>query len=225
PSETAAMLIRPKLNVKVIPVSSGIDLKMFNPYGDTQNIRKKYGIPNKPVLLFVGRLDPEKKIEEILHAVSLTLKKIDFSFVIIGRGVKKSALERYAQKLGIADHVLFTGFVPDEDLPFLYKLGRCFIIASIAELLSLSALQGMASGLPIIAVNKGALSELVHDKINGYLFESGDIQKMVQSIYDIIDKDDIYKKMSERSLEYIRKHDIQETADSFEKLYQTNCLS
>ena len=74
-------------------------------------------------------------------------KKIDFYFVIIGRGIKKTALEHLAKKLGISDRVIFTGFVPDADLPYFYKLSRSFIIASIAELLSLATLQAMASGL------------------------------------------------------------------------------
>jgi 1,2-diacylglycerol 3-alpha-glucosyltransferase len=223
PTETAARLIRPKLHVKVIPISSGIDLKNFNPFGDTELVREKYSIPKKPILLFVGRLDPEKNIEEILHAVALAVKKMDFYFVVVGRGIKKSSLERLASELGIADKVIFTGFVPDTELPYIYKLSRCFIISSTAELLSLGVLQGMASGLPIIAVNIGALGELVHDKINGYLYNAGDIKMIVQCICDIISKDDLYFKMSEKSLEYVHEHDIHKTVESFEKIYQNSC--
>jgi 1,2-diacylglycerol 3-alpha-glucosyltransferase len=221
PTETAARLIRPKLKVKVVPISSGIDFEVFNPYGDTQDVREKYSIPNKPILLFVGRLDPEKNIEEILQAVSLAIKKVDFSLVVVGRGIKKSALEHFAIKLGIADKVIFTGFVPDKDLPVIYKLSRCFIISSTAELLSLGVLQGMASGLPVIAVNMGALGELVHDKINGYLYRPGDIDTMVQSICDIVSEEGIYLKMSAKSLEFAHQHDIHTTVDKFEKIYQS----
>ena len=142
----------PKLKVEVRSVSSGIDLKIFNPQSINENLRQKYHIPEKPILLFVGRLDPEKNIEEILHAVAIAVKKEDFCFVVVGKGVRKSALERLCDGLGICDHVIFTGYVSDEDLPGIYKLSRCFIISSIAELLSLSTLQGMAAGLPLIAV-------------------------------------------------------------------------
>ena len=91
PTETGARLIRPKLNVKVIAISSGIDLDNFNPSGNTDKIRSKYHIPNKPVMLFVGRLDPEKHIEEILHAVASVSKKLDFCFAIVGKGLRKNA--------------------------------------------------------------------------------------------------------------------------------------
>lgn len=220
PTETGARLIRPKLKVDVIAISSGISLERFNPSGDTREIKEKYAIADKPVLLYVGRLDPEKHIEEILQAVVLAVKKIDFRFVVVGRGTRKSALERLTHHLGIRDKVIFTGFVPDEELPYFYKLSRCFIIASIAELLSLVTLQAMASGLPVIAVNASALSELVKDKINGFLYKEGDIPSIVQYIEDIIARDDLYRNMSEKSLEFVQQHDIYKTLESFEKLYK-----
>ncbi|MFI5187086.1 MAG: glycosyltransferase [Chitinophagales bacterium] len=220
PTETGALLIRPKLKVDVIAISSGISLESFNPAGSTHLIKEKYSIPDKPILLYVGRLDPEKHIEEILQAVAKAIKKIDFCFVVVGKGIRKTALEKLTHQLGIADNVIFTGFVPDEDLPYFYKLSRCFIIASIAELLSLATLQAMASGLPVIAVNAGALVELVNDNMNGYLFREGDITAIVQYIENIMTDDELYRRMGEKSLEYIQQHDLYKTLGSFEKLYQ-----
>jgi glycosyltransferase involved in cell wall biosynthesis len=220
PTETGARLIRPRLKVDTIAISSGISLERFNPSGDTGEIKEKYGIPDKPVLLYAGRLDPEKHIEEILKSVALAVKKIDFRFVVVGKGTRKTALEQLTNQLGITDKVIFTGFVPDEDLPYFYKLSRCFIIASIAELLRLVTLQAMASGLPIIAVNAGALSELVKDKVNGYLYMEGDIPSIAQHIEDIMVHDDLFGKMSKKSLEYVQEHNIYRTLESFEKLYQ-----
>lgn len=220
PTETAAQLIRPKLMVQVLVISSGIDLETFTPAGDCEKIRKKYAIPDKPILLFVGRLDPEKHIHEVLEAVAVAVTRIDFCLVIAGRGLERPALERLATRLNITDNVIFTGFVPDEDLPYLYQLSHCFIIASIAELLSLATLQAMASALPVIAVNAGALPELVHDKLNGYLFNPGDTHAIVQSIRAIFSQDDLQRRMSKKSLQYGAEHDIHSTVLSFEKIYQ-----
>ena len=220
PTETGVDIIRSRLNVKIIAISSGIDLEKFNPYGDTQKIKEKYKIPDKPILLYAGRVDPEKHIEEILQAVAIASKKIDFSFVVVGKGISKKSLERLADELGINEKVIFTGFVPDEDLPYFYKLSRCFIIASIAELLSLVTLQAMASGLPIIAVKAGALVELVKNKLNGYLYNEGDLPALVQYIENIMTNDNLYQEMSKKSLEYVQEHDINKTLKSFEKIYQ-----
>jgi glycosyltransferase involved in cell wall biosynthesis len=215
PTETAAELIRPRLTKKVMAISSGIDLKQYRPSGNEKAIRKKYGIPDKPVLLYVGRLDPEKHIHEILQAFAIAVIKIDGCCVITGKGLERSALGQLSIKLGIQDNVIFTGFVAEEDLPVLYQLSRCFIIASTAELLSLATLQAMACRLPVIAVNAGALPELVQDDVNGYLFNEGDIETMSDSISRIFTNDDLFRSMGDRSLEFAMKHDISITLQSF----------
>ncbi len=219
PTETGVSIMRPHLKKEIttLAISSGIDLTLFTPYGDTATVKNKYNIPNKPTILYVGRLDPEKRIEEILEAVAIAVKKVDFIFLVVGKGTKKIELEQLAISLGIADNVIFTGFVPDEDLPIIYKLSRCFIIASIAELLSLVTLQAMASGLPLIAVRAGALVELVNG--NGYLYNEGDVNAMVAAIQEICTNNTVYQQMRSKSLELIQRHNILSTVTSFENLY------
>ncbi len=221
PTETGVAIIRDRLNVETIAISSGIDLEKFNPSGDTEKIKEKYNIPDKPILLYAGRVDPEKHLEEILQAVAIASKKIDFCFVVVGKGISKKSLGQLTNELGINEKVIFTGFVPNEDLPYFYKLSRCFIIASTAELLSLVTLQAMASGLPIIAVKAGALTELVKDKLNGYLYNESDLPAMVQYIENILTNDVLYKEMSKKSLEFVQQHDIHKTFKLFVKIYQT----
>jgi 1,2-diacylglycerol 3-alpha-glucosyltransferase len=223
PTKMAADLIRPKLNVEVLSISNGVEFNKFNPDGNTEAIREKYSIPNKPVLLYVGRLDPEKHIEEVLHAFALAMKYIDIHLIIVGKGVKRNVLERLAGNLGISNNVTFTGFVLDGDLPNFYKLSQCFITASIAELQSIATMEAMASGLPIIAANAGALSELVNNDINGYLFEPGDIEAITGRIRDVFSNNCCTEKMKQKSLENILKHDIHSTVEAFEKIYRLYC--
>jgi 1,2-diacylglycerol 3-alpha-glucosyltransferase len=220
PTETAARLIRPLLKAEVVAVSSGIDLKKFEPRQNIGRIRAQYGIPDKPILLFVGRLDPEKKLDEVLDAVAIALRRTDFCLVVVGKGIQRSALEQRAATLQITGNVIFTGFVPEEDLPMIYQLSRCFIIASIAELLSLATLQAMASGLPVIAARAGALEELVHDRENGVLFNVGDIDKMAHGMVEILSNDTLCRQMGAKSLEYSQQHDIHESVRVFESIYE-----
>jgi glycosyltransferase involved in cell wall biosynthesis len=201
-------------------VSSGIDLNVFRPRLEKECIRRKYGIPTRPILLYVGRLDPEKKLDQALRAAALALKTADFQFVLVGRGISRASLERQARELGILEFVTFTGFMPDEDLPDIYTSSRCFIIPSTAELLSLATLQAMASGLPVIAVNAGALGELVQDGSNGFLCNSGDIEGMARCIRELVGNDELCAGMSAKSLEYVPFHDIQATVGVFEGLYK-----
>lgn len=220
PTETAARLIRPLLKAEVVAVSSGIDLKKFEPRWDSGQIRARYGIPDKPVLLFVGRLDPEKKLDEVLDAVAIALQHTEFCLVIVGKGIQQPVLKKRTATLRIADNVIFTGFVPEEHLPMIYQLSRCFIIASIAELLSLATLQAMASGLPVIAARAGALEELVHDRANGLLFNAGDINEMARCMVEILSNDTLCRQMGAMSLEYSQQHDIHGSVRVFESLYE-----
>jgi glycosyltransferase involved in cell wall biosynthesis len=220
PTETAAGLIRPRLTVPVKAISSGVDLQKFNSFGDGSEVRKRYSIPDGPILLFVGRLDPEKKLEDILRAVAIAAKQVDFTLVLVGRGISMTSLRELAKELGIEARTIFTGFVPEEDLPSFYKMSYCFIIASTAELLSLATLQAMASGLPVIAVKAGALGELVRADINGFLFDAGDIRAMARYVCDLMVDDRAVRTMSLRSQEMAFKHDIQQSAVSFERVYE-----
>ena len=220
PTETGAKMIRCRLNVPVIPVSNGINLKRFSEKHNLPDIRAKYNLPNKPILLSIGRLDPEKHTEEVLEAAAIALKRSNFCLVICGKGTDKELLEDSAKKLGIENDVIFTGFVPDEELPEFYKISKCFITASIAELQSLATMEAMASGLPVIAANAGALAELVHNEENGYLFEPGEIEVIAGSISSIFDDKMIQKDMGEKSLKNISEHDEDETVKVYEGLYE-----
>lgn len=220
PTWTAAELIRPKLDVLVKVVSSGLDVAQFSAIGNEELVRKKYGIPGKPVLLYVGRLDPEKNINDIINAFAIAAKSIDACCVIAGKGIARASLERLSAHLGLEGKVIFTGFVEEKDLPALYQLSHCFAIASTAELLSLATLQAMACALPVIAVNAGALPELVKEDVNGYLFEKGDTITMSVAICQVFGDNNLRTRMGRKSHEMSTGHDIRRSVRVFESLYE-----
>jgi glycosyltransferase involved in cell wall biosynthesis len=144
---------------------------------------------------------------------------IDFKFAIVGKGAEKTKLEKMAKSLGLEKKVIFLGFVPDKDLPNLYPLATCFIIAGIAELQSIVTMEAMASGLPVLAANAVALPELVHHGENGFLFETGDLKQIADCIVKIISDPKLQKRMSQKSLEMIKGHDETKIVSRFESFY------
>ncbi|MEK7109528.1 MAG: glycosyltransferase [Patescibacteria group bacterium] len=220
PTRTAVSLMQPQLNQEMLAISNGIDLKRFNPQNDPAPARTKYNLPQKPLLLYVGRLDKEKQVDSVLRAFARARAACDFHFVAAGQGVEKNKLEKLAAKLGISEHVTFTGFVPDELLPSLYAAVDAFVIAGIAELQCIVAMEAMATGLPIIGARAVALPELVHDGENGYLFEPGDEQELSHKMAHLMSDGVLRKKMGQRSLEIIAGHDINTTLEQFEELYR-----
>jgi len=204
----------------VRPVSCGIDLERFNPKNNGDYLAKRYKLPQKPILLSVGRLDKEKNLDVVLKAVQEVSKSIDFHFVIAGSGAYATHLQNLVKKYNIESYATFTGFVSDEDLPNLYCLADCFIIAGTVELQGIVVMEAMASGLPVIAVEALALPELVKNGENGYLFRVGDIQAISESISLIFSNQSLRQKMAQKSLAIIQEHDITRTINQYVRLYE-----
>jgi 1,2-diacylglycerol 3-alpha-glucosyltransferase len=221
PTKTATtLLVKAGLKKKVVPVSCGIDLERFKPSNDGAYLRRRFDIPtDKPVLLYVGRLDKEKRIDMILRALPDILRVTSVHLVVAGIGKEKQSLEELTEKLGIQQEVTFAGFVPDQDLQNIYTVADLFVTAGIAELQSIATMEAMASGLPVVAVNAMALPELVHDGENGYLFSDGDSQMFAEKVVAILSNQTMRAEMSKKSLEIIKNHDINKVIEKYESIY------
>lgn len=207
------------LNRPGFVISNGVQLNSFRQRPRDEALAARFGIPNKPTVLYTGRLDAEKDMETWVKAIPGVLDRIDAHFVIGGEGSERTRLEESVEKLGVMDHTTFTGFLSKEDYERVYSLASVFAISSPAELQSLVTLEAAASGLPIVAVNAGALPELVHDGQNGYLFPLEDSATMAEKIAAILDDPELQRKMGEASRKVAEKHDIEVTSREFERLY------
>lgn len=222
PTKTAVSLLKNLgLKNRIIPISCGVDLDRFNPKNDGRFLKKRYKIADEEsVVLFVGRLDKEKNIDLVIKSFVKILEEIKARLVIAGKGKEKSSLIKLARKLGIDQNINFTGYVSDKDLPALYKMADLFVIASIAELQSIATMEAMASSLPVVATKVMALPELVHNGKNGYLFNDGDMQTLANQIIKILKNPTLKRKMSKGSLKIISQHRLDQTIESYEKIYQ-----
>lgn len=222
PTKTAALIIL-HLGLKnlILPISCGVNLDKFNSRNNGKYLKKRYKIPdNKPIVLFVGRLDQEKNLDVLIRAFARVLKTVDATLVLAGKGKEAVNLASQAKELNIDKRVIFTGFLPDRNLPDLYTIASVFTITSTAELQSIVTLEAMASGLPIIAANAVALPELVHHGKNGYLFNQGNILMLSSYIVKILRNDYLRRKMSQYSLKMIQPHNLDKTIESYEQIYQ-----
>lgn len=220
PTKTANSFIEPWIGRILPAISNGIDLVRFNPSNDPAPAKERYHLPNKPTLLFVGRLDKEKNVDVVLRAVALARHEVDIHFIVAGHGAEEKKLHALAKSLGIAGNVTFTGFVPDELLPSLYAAAECFVIAGIAELQCIVAMEAMATGLPVLGARAVALPELIYDHENGYLFEPGNVEELAKHIVAVFKDGAMRSRMGIHSLEVISKHDLNKTLEEFEDFYR-----
>jgi glycosyltransferase involved in cell wall biosynthesis len=218
PTRAAADLLRAQgLAVPIHVISNGIDPKRFHPAAD-RDVALRAG-PLGPTVLYVGRLDPDKDVATIICAMPHLLQRVGAVLVLGGQGVRASALRRLSETLDISAWVRFPGFVPDEQLPDLYRSAAVFVMPSPHELQSLATLEAMASGLPVVAANAGALPELVRDGENGLLFPSGDPVALAGRIARLLADPLEAARMGEASRAIAERHDIGLTLRAFEGLY------
>lgn len=214
-------LYKTGLTKEVTPISCGIDLEIFNVNSKHVDLRKKYAIPAGKNILFVGRMDREKKVEVLIRAMKLIVRAVpETNLVLVGKGEERENWEKLAAELGLSERVIFTGFVPDEELAAIHTIADCFAIACPVELQSIATMQAMAMGLPVVAVNVMALPELVHHGENGFLFDDDDYRAAAKHLIKLLTDDELRKKMAQKSLEIIKPHDINNTIKQFEKVYE-----
>jgi glycosyltransferase involved in cell wall biosynthesis len=228
PSRTAAAILRRRgLETPVYPVSCGVDTKRYFPNHrlDRPAIRDRFGLhPHKTTLLYVGRVDGDKRLEVLIEALGL-LRRSDLQLAISGKGVKVEPLKNLAASLGIGEQTHFLGFVPEEDLPGLVNSADFFVMPSDAELLSIATLQAMSCGLPVVAAHAQALPELVGDGLNGWLFRPGDVADAARAIARLADYPQHWRTLGAASLERAQQHSLDHVIHTYEKLYELARLS
>ena len=187
---------------------------------DISNYRPVLGKRKDPYAMFLGRVEQEKRIEELLYALK-RFPEGKLRVVIAGSGDDQGRLEKIARENGLADRVEFRGHVDDATLRTLLSEAAVFVMPSIAELQSIATMEAMASGLPVVAANAMALPHLVHDGENGYLYEPRDITGLAHAIARILDgTDSEYRAYQRESLAIVADHDISTTLDRFEQIYR-----
>ena len=210
-----------EFKVPVAAVSNGVDLTNFKPGKPSKEIYEKYGIPRDiPIVLYVGRVDPEKGVGKVIDAFNEALRKVPKAcFIIVGDGVDKAPLEKYVRELGLDGSIKFLGRVLPPDLYEIYRVGDVFATASEIETQGIVLIEAAACGLPLIAVNKGAVAEVCQNKENGFLCEPGDISEFRDALIKILSDEKMRERFSKKSLEIAREHDFERTLDKFINIY------
>ncbi len=179
PSEKVAQYCR-EIGVRkpVHVINNAAELDAFRPgaVGEAAKdaLRGKLGIAaDETVAIFVGRLGREKSVDVLLGFWKETIRPEDkLRLIIIGDGPVRTELEAQARELGLEDSVIFTGKVLHEDMPPYVAIGDIYVTASLSDTNSISMLEGMASGLPVLALTDPLNAGQVVDGVNGYSFNN-----------------------------------------------------
>jgi len=183
-AETVVASGLPRDNVFVI--HDGVELPPLPSPEERREARRSFGIEdNAPLLGCVGYLLPEKGQEHLIRALPAIRAQFPKTRLLLaGSGPCEAELESLARELGVQDSVLFWGFV--EDVERVYRALDVFLFPSLAEPLGSSLLAAMAHGLPVVAVDSGAVPEVVDNKRTGLLVPTPEAEGLASAAIELL---------------------------------------
>lgn len=213
---------RRRFDVTVEPLSNGVDLAKFTPGKAAVKVLRKFKLePDKLRVLYVGRVDPEKSLGNVVTAFAGVVEEVpEAELVIVGDGTDRRHLIDLTQALGITNKVKFPGRIMPPDVTEIYRSATVFATASETETQGIVLIEAAATGLPLVAVDAGAVREVCQNKKNGVLCKPGDIMGMTDALVKILQDADLQQKYGEKSLEISKKHDLNRTLNRFEEIYE-----
>lgn len=187
----------------------GIDLKKFNPgYVDRNIKRKEIGVKEDFVLLSVGELIPRKNHQCVLKALSILKKEQkleNLKYVICGSGIAEKQLKTLAKELDIESNVKFLGY--RQDVSEIYNCCDLFVFMSYQEGLPVALMEAMACGIPVICTNIRGNTDLIDDKITGFISDNSP-EKLAEIICMARENAELCEKVALEAKNKIKQFDL-----------------
>jgi 1,2-diacylglycerol 3-alpha-glucosyltransferase len=209
-----------KTPIKVIP--TGIDRCMFNgeepeplpPLHESFPVLK-----GKRFLFFAGRLGKEKNVPFLIDVLArLVPHHKDLVLVICGDGPARKDLEQYAQEAGLADAVLFTGYIARKHLHRFYCRAEVFVFASKVESQGMVALEAMTCGAPVVAIGKMGTREVMGGDAGGFMVDD-DKDEFVEKVEILLNNPEIRAAKAEGARRHAESWNMETQAAKMLKLY------
>ena len=208
------------LKIECKELSNPVDLKNFLPVGEKEKneLKKKNNFPEN-VILYSGRLAPEKQVDVILLSLVKVKENVnDFLFVVTGFGSSEENLKKMSKELGLENEVKFFGRVKEEKLVELYQASDLFVIMSTAETQSLSLMKAMATEVPAIGADARALPDYINSG-GGIVVPVGDEDKLAQKIVNLLQNPQKRKEIGTKTSEFVKQFSAKKITLEWEKIF------
>ena len=182
------------------------------------NDKNFFNLNGKKVVLFLGRLTLHKGPDYFLRAAKKVLdKNKDVVFIISGSGDMEYQIIEQASSLGIADNVLFTGFLRGEQLRKIYKMANLYIMPSVSEPFGITPLESLASGTPVIISRQSGVSEILNNCLK---VDFWDTDEMANKILAVLENEELEGCLAENGFSEIDKFNWNNVADRIIGIYE-----
>jgi glycosyltransferase involved in cell wall biosynthesis len=172
--------------------SRGIDCATFHPNFNMEKVREKYQIKERHILLFVGRIAPEKDVS-LLPAINEQLPKNmkeNVHWLVVGNGPDQEELKKQAPP-----NMTFTGFLSGQALAHVYATADVFVFPSPTETFGNVVLESLASGTPAVCANAGGVRTIIKNQVTGLLCERNNSKEFARAITSLLENETKRKEM------------------------------
>lgn len=208
-----------RIDVEV--VSNGIKLDSFD-NTHSKDIKKQLN-PHGDLILYVGRVSPEKNMEVLLEAFKAVCK-VDKTtkLLVIGGGPSLEDCKTFVQEHDMEERVIFTGLIPTAQVKKggYFGAAKFFVTASTTETQSITVLEAEANGLPCIGPDANGIPNVIENNRNGYIVKPHNSKELSEAMLKLLLDDDICEEFSRRSLELAKEHDINKIVEGWDRRYR-----
>ncbi|MCC6004805.1 MAG: glycosyltransferase family 4 protein [Thermofilum sp.] len=187
-------------NIKARVIHNGVDVSLFNPLLPRIEARRKLGLPSdKRIILWSGRIDPDKRLDTLLRIAPKILRERKDAIILVkGRTINKNYLaylKGLIRKGGLERFIkLDLGWTPNIFMLYYYRASDLYVHTSISEGFSLTLLEAMASGIPVMGRNASSMPEAIGDK--SLLFNDED--ELAEKILEVLSNEEESEKIGIR---------------------------
>jgi len=171
---------------RIFLIPNAIDLNAYSPGPGRADVRERLGLGEGPVLLTLGRMDAAERakgFDEVLEVLPALLEDFPtLTYCAAGDGSDRARLQGKAERLGITDHTIFTGYVPEDEKLDLYRLADLFVMPSRSEGFGYVFLEALAAGVPVVASSIDGSREAVRGGDWGALADPNDRDSILNAI-------------------------------------------
>jgi N-acetyl-alpha-D-glucosaminyl L-malate synthase BshA len=188
-------------------------------YGHTsEHCNRHTFAPNgEKIMVHVSNFRKVKRVEDVLRVFDIVRKKVPTKLILVGDGPERTSIDALCRKLQTCDDVISLGKVvnPNEVL----SVADVFLLPSETESFGLSALEAMASGVPVISTNTGGIPEVNKNGVTGFTSHVGDVEDMANSTIKLFTDDALLARFKQNAFEHAKRFDIATILPLYEELY------
>jgi phosphatidylinositol alpha-1,6-mannosyltransferase len=206
-----ARALSPKAAGNLTRLAPGVDVGAFRPGAGGAGVRERLALTDRPVVVCVSRMVPRKGQDTLIRAWPKVRAEVsDATLLLVGDGPYRKDLERLASRLGVSAAVLFTGPVPQAELPAYYDAGDVFAMPCRTrragldvEGLGIVYLEASATGLPVIGGDSGGAPDAILQGETGYVVPGHDTHAVAARIAELLSDPVKARAMGEKGLAWV----------------------